>query len=117
MFHDILDSLPIPLWSIIALAIVVIISSFVLIAGRNAEGGFKGRTKHGWSRWRAVSQKAGDVQARFFLTLFYFTVMAPFGLVFGLMKDPLRVKHRPTGTYWVERKPVSESLADAHRQF
>ena len=114
MFHDIL---PIPLWSIIALAIVITITSFVLIAGRNAEGGFKGRTKHGWSRWKAVSQKAGDVQARFFLTLFYFTLMAPFGVVFGLMKDPLRVKHRPTGSYWVERKPVSENLADAHRQF
>ena len=33
MFHDLL---PIPLWSIIALMIVIIIHAYVLIAGRNA---------------------------------------------------------------------------------
>src|SRR3954447_23707228 len=113
MLHD----LPIPPWAIVVLLIVTVIPTYVLIAGRKAEGGIKGRATHGWSRWKELSQKAADVQARVFLTIFYFTLMAPFGLVFGLMKDPLRVKHRPTGTYWVDRKPVSESLADAHRQF
>lgn len=113
MLHD----LPIPIWAIVVLLIIVVIPSYVLIAGRNAEGGFKGRASHGWSRWRELSQKAADVQARVLLTVFYFTVMLPFGVVFGLFKDPLRVKHRPSGTYWIERKPVSESLADAQRQF
>src|ERR1043166_7820042 len=101
-----LQELPLPPWAI-----------FVIIAARNAEGGFKGRASHGWSRWKAVSQKVADVQARIFLTIFYFTLMAPFGLVFGLIKDPLRVKQRPAGTYWLERKPTSDKLADAHRQF
>jgi len=113
MLHD----LPIPPWAIVVLLIVTVIPTYVLIAGRKAEGGIKGRATHGWSRWKELSQKAADVQARVFLTIFYFTLMAPFGLVFGLMKGPPRVKHRPTGTYWVDRKPVSESLADAHRQF
>jgi len=113
MLHD----LPIPPRAIVVLLIVTVVPTYVLIAGRKAEGGIKGRATHGWSRWKELSQKAADVQARVFLTIFYFTLMAPFGLVFGLMKDPLRVKHRPTGTYWVDRKPVSESLADAHRQF
>ena len=44
-------------------------------------------------------------------------MMLPFGVVFGLFKDPLRIKSRPSGSYWVERKPVSETLADAKRQF
>jgi hypothetical protein len=109
--------LPIPIWAIVILAIIIVIPTYVLIAGRNAEGGMKGRASHGWSRWRELSQKAADVQARVLLTVFYFTVMVPFGLVFGLMKDPLRIKHRPSGSYWVERKPVSEALADAQRQF
>ena len=109
--------LPIPLWAIVLIAILVVVPTFVLITGRNAEGGFKGRTSHGWSRWREMSQKAADVQARVLLTVFYFTLMAPFGIMMGIVKDPLRVKQRPTGTYWLERKPVSESLADAHRQF
>lgn len=113
MLHD----LPIPIWAIVIILIVVTIPTYVLIAGRKAEGGFKGRTSHGWSRWRAMSQKAADVQARVLLTVFYYTMMLPFGLVFGLMKDPLRIKQRPTGSYWMERKPVSETLADARRQF
>jgi hypothetical protein len=112
-----LDSLPLPLWAIYLLLIVVVLASFVLITGRKAEGGFKGRASHGWSRWKALSQRVADVQARVFLTIFYFTLMAPFGVIFGVLKDPLRVKHRPSGTYWLERKPSSEKLADAYRQF
>ena len=72
-----------------------------MITGRNAEGGFKGRTSHGWSRWREMSQKAADVQARVLLTIFYFTVMLPFGVVMGLFKDPLRIKSgRAAATGW-----------------
>jgi hypothetical protein len=113
MLHD----LPIPLWAIFILLVLITIPTFVLIAGRNAEGGFRGRTRHGWSRWRQASQKAADVQARVLLTVFYYTAMLPFGIVFGLFKDPLRIKSRPRGSYWVERKPVAETLADARRQF
>lgn len=113
MLHD----LPIPIWAIVLILIVVTIPTYVFIAGRNAEGGLRGRTSEGWSRWRAMSQKAADVQARVLLTVFYFTVMLPFGVVFGLFKDPLRIKQRPSGSYWVERKPSSGTLADAKRQF
>ena len=109
--------LPIPIWAIVLIVILVTIPTFVMITGRNAEGGFRGRTRHGWSRWREASQKAADVQARVLLTVFYFTVMLPFGVVFGLFKDPLRIKQRPSGSYWVERKPTSGTLADAKRQF
>ena len=114
MLHDLL---PIPLWAIILILIVVTIPTYVMITGRNAKGGLKGRASEGWSRWRELSQKAADVQARVLLTVFYFTLMLPFGVVFGLLKDPLRIKSRPSGSYWVERKPVSETLADAQRQF
>jgi hypothetical protein len=112
-----LDFLPIPFWAIIILLIVIVIPTFVLITGRNAGGGLKGRTSHGWSRWRELSQKAADVQARVLLTIFYFTMMLPVGIVFGLFKDPLRIKTRPTGSFWVERKPTSERLEDAKRQY
>lgn len=112
-----LEHLPLPIWAIILIAIVITIPTFVFITGRNAEGGLKGQASHGWSRWRELSQKAADFQARILLTVFYFTLMLPFGVVFGLLKDPLRIKQRPSGTYWMERKPSSESLADAQRQF
>ena len=109
--------LPIPIWAIVLIVILVTIPTFVMITGRNAEGGFRGRTSQGWSRWRELSQKAADVQARVLLTVFYFTVMLPFGVVMGLFRDPLRIKQRPSGSYWVERKPTSGTLADAKRQF
>jgi ABC-type sulfate transport system permease subunit len=109
--------LPIPIWAIVLIAIVIVIPTFVFITGRNAEGGMKGRASHGWSRWRALSQKAADTQARILLTVFYFTVMVPFGIVFGIIKDPLNIKHKPQGTFWLDRKPASETLADAKRQF
>src|SRR5215212_7363902 len=102
MLHD----LPIPLWAIVLILAAVTIPVFVMITGRNAEGGFRGRTSHGWSRWRELSQKAADTQARVLLTVFYFTLMLPF-----------RIKSRPSGSYWLERKPASETLADAKRQF
>jgi hypothetical protein len=113
MFHD----LPIPIWAIVLILIVVTIPNYVFIAGRNAEGGMKGRASHGWSRWRALSQKAADTQARVLLTIFYFTVMLPFGVVFGLFKDPLQIKRRPEGSFWLERKPTSATLEGARRQF
>ena len=47
-----LDFLPIPIWAIVILAIIIVIPTYVMIAGRNAEGGLRGRTSHGWSRWR-----------------------------------------------------------------
>ena len=113
MLHD----LPIPIWAIVLILMAITLPIYVLIAGRNAEGGMKGRASHGWTRWRELSQKSADLMARVLLTVFYFTMMLPFGIVFGLFKDPLRIKQRPTGSYWIERKPTSETLADAQRQF
>jgi hypothetical protein len=115
MLHDL--NLPIPIWAMVLIAILVVIPSYVFITGRNAEGGMKGRASHGWGRWRELSQKAADTQARVLLTIFYFTLMLPFGIVFGLLKDPLHIKRRPEGTFWVDRKAASETLADAKRQF
>jgi hypothetical protein len=114
MLHDLL---PIPLWAIVAIVIVITIPTFVMITGRKAEGGLKGRASEGWGRWKELSQKAADFQARILLTVFYFTLMLPCGGVCGILKDPLRIKRRPSGTYWMDRKPSSETLADAQRQF
>ena len=112
-----MPELPIPLWAIVLLAIVIVIPTFVMITGRGAEGGFKGRTSQGWSRWRELSQKAADVQARVLLTVFYFTVAAPFGIALGLLGDPLKTKNRPTGSFWVDRKATDETMVGARRQF
>jgi hypothetical protein len=111
--HDLIASY----WWAFVGAMVSIMALFVFIAGRGAEGGFGGRTRLGWSKWRAVSKKAGDVQARVILTIFYFTVAAPFGLVRTHLNDPLQIKKRNRPRSWHPRHTRDLTLDDARRQF
>jgi hypothetical protein len=66
-----------------------------------------------WERLKVISAVVGEAQARGIATLFYFTVLAPFGLASRLLSDPLRL--RPEQASWVAREPVSNEL-DAARQ-
>lgn len=66
-----------------------------------------------WERLKVISAVVGEAQARGIATLFYFTVLAPFGLASRLLSDPLRL--RPDRARWVGREPVSNEL-DAARQ-
>jgi hypothetical protein len=83
-------------WWAVPLAMALVVAVSVLVAGRGAEGGRRGRAGRGWGRWRALSRKAGELQARVVLTLFYFTLAAPFGLIRTYPADPLR-RSGPTG--------------------
>jgi hypothetical protein len=103
-------------WAVlIVMALVVVI--FIAIAGRNAEGGVADRAKVGWDKWRALSHKAGELQARIILTVFYFTVAVPFGLVRTRFSDPLRLKSENRTTGWLPRSTRDQSIDDAQRQF
>lgn len=64
-------------------------------------------------RFEVLSQILVDAQAWFLSTLFYFTVMVPFGLGMRLFGDPLAIKGQTT---WIQREPVGSSLDDARRQ-
>ena len=77
MLHD----LSIPIWAIVVLLIVTVIPTYVLFftAARRKAASKRPGPLISWSRWKELSQKAADVQARVFLTIFYFTLMAPFG--------------------------------------
>jgi hypothetical protein len=70
-----------------------------------------------WARWKRFAQKVGDFQARLILTVIYFLILGPFGLVVGFLRDPLRVKHAPQTSIWVPREPEHASLESAKRQF
>ena len=67
-----------------------------------------------WDRFKIIAAIIGDVQGRLIATLFYFTVLVPFGLASRVFSDPLHLK--PTTTTWVERAPVPEQLEAAQRQ-
>ena len=71
----------------------------------------------GWKKWKALSERVANVQARVLLTLFYFTFAAPVGAWQWFISDRLRLK-RPDGeTLWLVRSAPDRTLDDALKQF
>jgi hypothetical protein len=72
--------------------------------------------RRAWEGWKRFGKKVGDLQARVLLTIFYFVILAPFGL--GMRAaDPLGL--RRAGSGWRPRPPAppGDPLARARRQF
>lgn len=67
-----------------------------------------------WKGWKRVGQLIGDLIARLVLTIFYFTIFAPFGLAVRLLGigNPIV---QPDSNLWVSRDPVVEDLKRARR--
>ena len=67
-----------------------------------------------WEGWKRVGGWIGDFIGRLFLTLFYFTLVLPFGLLMRIFRDPLRLRHSgPPG--WLDREPEERTLEGARR--
>jgi hypothetical protein len=70
-----------------------------------------------WERWKVIAHKIGTFQSRVLLNIFYFVILAPFGLGVKLFADPLRIKQQ-NHSHWLRNDskpaPVCES---ARRQF
>ena len=67
-----------------------------------------------WDRFKIIVSIVGDVQGRAVVTLFYFTIMIPFGLGSRLLGDSLQIKSPPQK--WLDRPPVQNGLEEARRQ-
>ncbi len=70
-----------------------------------------------WNTWKAFSATLGDFQSRIVLTLFYFTIVVPFGVGLRLFGDPLRLKGFRQATAWPDRSPTEATLEEARQQF
>ncbi len=68
-----------------------------------------------WRGWKAFGQFLGDWLARVVLTIFYFTILVPFGLGVRLFADPLAIKNRPD-QLWRPRATGDQKLEDVVRQ-
>ena len=68
-----------------------------------------------WDRFKIIAGIVGDVQGRVIVTLFYFTILVPFGLGARLFGDALRIRSNNT-PQWLERPPVQNGLEEARRQ-
>ena len=69
-----------------------------------------------WHGWKAFGQFMGDWLARVVLTIFYFSVLVPFGIGVRLFADPLHIKTLPS-EYWRKRVTGDQKLEDVRRQF
>ncbi|MFN0073952.1 MAG: SxtJ family membrane protein [Chloroflexota bacterium] len=69
-----------------------------------------------WQKWRAFAHVLGNFQARVLLTVFYFVLVGPIGLVLRWRSDPLKLRFIPRESYWLERETRDLTLEDARRQ-
>lgn len=66
-----------------------------------------------WHRFGLITGALGDLQGRAIATIFYYTVLAPFGLFASTTRDLLDIKSKPA---WTPREPVDHRLEGAKRQ-
>ncbi len=69
-----------------------------------------------WHEWLILARHIGSFQARVLITLVYFTLLVPFGLLARLLSDPLQHRARAQTTMWRSRATYDRDLAHARRQ-
>jgi hypothetical protein len=68
--------------------------------------------------WMRFASALGYVNSRVLLTLMYYLVITPYGLVTRLAgRDPLRRRAKGQGSYWVERKHTRQAREQFERLF
>jgi hypothetical protein len=67
-----------------------------------------------WQGWKRIAKVIGNFQSRVLLTIFYATIVMPFGVAARLFSDPLRIKKRPTE--WLEHPEEACDLQWARKQ-
>lgn len=66
-------------------------------------------------KWKAFGQFLGNLLARVVLTLFYFTIFLPFGLLTTVFGDRLGIKKTPY-PLWLPRETRRDSVDAARKQ-
>lgn len=68
--------------------------------------------------WMRFAVLLGHVNSRVLLTLVYYLLVTPYGVVSRLVRrDPLRRRGRAEESYWVERKTTRQSREGFERLF
>ncbi len=71
-----------------------------------------------WEAWRKSGIAIGAFQSRILLGLFYFVVVAPFGVAVRAFGDPLQIRGKKRPSQWLPKgAPADVSLDECRRQF
>ncbi|KKS97765.1 MAG: hypothetical protein UV73_C0005G0042 [Candidatus Gottesmanbacteria bacterium GW2011_GWA2_43_14] len=68
-----------------------------------------------WSAWKKLAHRLGVFQSKVILTVFYFLILSPFGLLYSLFKDELKIKKQSQSS-WLLKKSQTESIAELTQQ-
>lgn len=77
----------------------------------------KSSPKRLWQGWKNFSRRMGSFQTRIMLSLFFFLFVTPFGLAVKVLSDPLRIKRKRSGSYWLLKKERNLDLEEFKKQF
>lgn len=66
-----------------------------------------------WEGWKEIASYIGDFQSRLILTVFYFVVLTPFGLLTRCFVKPLNPRH----SGWLPREVRAATLEAGRLQF
>lgn len=69
-----------------------------------------------WSVWKILAHKIGLFQSRAVLTIFYFVILAPVGVIKSFFADDLHLKNTPRSTWQLNRQ-TKDSLSDLTKQY
>ena len=69
-----------------------------------------------WRGWMRFAEFFGNFMSRFIMTVMYFTLFLPVGVIFRLFGDPLNIR-RPSGSNWQPGAPRPGTLTEACQQF
>lgn len=64
-----------------------------------------------------IAQAIGNFQAQVILTFFYFVIMAPLGIVYRLIADPLNLRKKVSGSNFGKWEHPKETLESARKQY
>ena len=67
-----------------------------------------------WKGWKKFAHKLGVIQTYIIVTLFYWLIVPLFSLI--RFQNPLHLRQRGHGSYWLERKPAPNSLDRVKQQ-
>jgi len=72
--------------------------------------------KNAWESWKKIALVIGNFQARLILSILYFLMVAPVGLIVRAFADPLGQKTK-ADSHWIAREETVATLEDARGQF
>jgi hypothetical protein len=70
-----------------------------------------------WAGWKELAGYFADFQSRWLLTVFYFTLALPFGVLTRLFTDPMQTRQPPTMSGWTLRTEHKDTLDASKRLF